>query len=252
MNAYQLKCIACGAVLLANLARVLLPGELAQSLATLPLYFAFPLLAALTAESCRRTGHWGRYLHRMALAFLSGALPYYFLYGRSGEHWTSLLLPLLLASCALWAYDKLREDYPLPTALLPLLGACVCAGLLRCEFGFPGVLLVGWLYLFGEDDRERRKSILTWAVVCCLLAQPLLRLLPLLPAGLRTPNAAETVLRVLRREGWLYLARLGCALLSLPFLHRYNGTRGKEVRWPFYLAYPLHLFLLLLLHLLPA
>ena len=247
MDATKLKYLAAFSMLLDHMGVVFLPYGSALYLALrLAGRLAFPVFAWFVAEGCRRTGSGKNYLIRLGLFALVSEGPYLLVFHDGGGR-ASVMVTLFLAAGSMLLFERLRCALPLPTALLPLLGAMVLAGLLGSDYGLPGVLLVAGIYLLGEDPRNRLLFLGLWCMCFYLLWQPAAGLLAWLPAGLLTPRFWEIVTNYLLRT---LLPQLGYALaacLSLPLLARYNGARGTGHRWFFYWFYPLHLLVFFLL-----
>lgn len=198
---------------------------------------AFPIFAYLVAEGCRRTHYFPRYLLRLGIFAAVSQLPYLLALQTLGG---SVILTFFLAAAAIYGFQRLsqREDASPALAVLPLLGACVLALLLRVDYGFPGVLLVFALYLCGED---RRRLLLYTAVGMALLYlvyQPLAGVLTL-PVLL-----PELILDYLAQTMPFCLLCTAGAEASLLLLARYGGRLGVQNKWFFYWFYPLHLLAL--------
>ena len=247
MDATKLKYLAALSMLLDHIGAVFLPSGSALYLALrLAGRLAFPVFAWFLAEGCRKSGNRKNYLLRLGLFALVSEGPYLLVFHAGGGR-ASVLVTFFLAAGAMLLFERLRPSLPLPTALLPLLGALVLAGLLGTDYGFPGVLLVAGLYLLGEERQKKLLFLGLWCGGFYLLWQPAAGLLAWLPAGLWTPRFRELVTGYLLRN---LLPQLGYALaagLSLPLLARYSGARGADHRWFFYWFYPLHLLILFLL-----
>lgn len=196
---------------------------------------AYPIFAWLLVEGCRKTGDFRKYLLRLGLFALISEVPF-FLLARTLR--CSALMTLFLGALSIRAFERLRDRYPLPSALLPTLAFMVLALLLRAEYTALGVLLPVVLYLWGEDKKAKLTTVGVWAGVSFFLLPTLSRILALLPAGVLTPGLWGIVGRVLLSVGMLYLLCAVVSALSIPLLARYNGERGKGHKWFFYWLYP--------------
>lgn len=180
---------------------------------------AFPIFAWMIAEGCRHTRSMGRYLGVMAaVAFVCQVV--YLIALRSLEMCIMVTFSLSVGLC--WLLRIAREKKQ------PLLWALVLAGVAAVffltevlpsispvpygiDYGFYGVMLPVALYLC----RNKKQQLVVAAAVLCLLAL------------------------------WADWNVQWFALLALPLLALYNGTRGKrKLKWLFYLYYPAHLVVL--------
>lgn len=249
MDATKLKYLAAISMLLDHIGALFLPyGSPLYLALRLAGRLAFPVFAWFVAEGCHRTGNGKNYLIRLGLFALVAEGPYLLVF-HDGGGWASVLVTFFLAAGSMMLFERLRRTLPLPTALLPLLGAMVLAEFLGADYGFPGVLLVAGLYLLGENRRKKLLFLGLWCAFFYLVWQPAAGLLAWLPAGLLTPRFGEIVSCYLLRNLLLQIGYTLAAYLSLPLLARYNGARGAGHRWFFYWFYPLHLLLLFLLSL---
>ncbi len=133
----------------------------------------------------------------------------------------TLSLALLMLFCIRWMEDFLngtkKEALPFgkasdyTTVFLISAGIICCFGaaaqVLHLDYGFTGIACIGAMYLF----RINTVQSVFWGCVCLNLD---------------------------------FFSVPGAFLSLLP-LSRYNGTRGRQNKWFFYLFYPLHLLFLL-------
>lgn len=248
MDGTKLKYWAAFFMLLDHAAVLLLPYGTLYVLFRLAGRLAFPIFAWLAAEGFRKTGDRKKYLARLGLFALISEGPYLLAFWDGGVI-CPVLFTFFLALGAMALFEKLRESLPLPTALLPLLGAMILGELLGADYGFLGILLVAGLYLLDEDRKHKFILLGLWSAVNYLIWTPLPSLLARLPAGVYTPHFWDVVSRSLRADlPIMALYALGACLSMLP-LRRYNGTRGSGHKWFFYWFYPLHILALYLLSL---
>lgn len=247
MDATKLKYLAAFSMLLDHIGALFLPASSVPYLALrLAGRLAFPIFAWFVAEGCHRTGDGKNYMLRLGLFALISEGPYLLVfYGGGGT--ASVMVTFFLAAGSMLLFERLRLTLPLPTALLPLLGAMILAGLLGSDYGLPGVLLVAGLYLLGEAPQKKLLFLGIWCGCFYLLWQPAAGLLAWLPAGLRTPHFWEIVTGYLLRTLPFQIGYALAACLSLFPLGRYSGARGAGHRWFFYWFYPLHLLTLFLI-----
>ena len=125
----------------------------------------------------------------------------------------NVIFTLAIGFAAMWAMERFKGDpltLPVVFMLSPLLGE-----LIHCDYGGMGVLSILLFYL----GRRSGKLPEVWGF------------LPLLFLGIRSKVQP-------------------LCIFSLPLLLLYNGERGKNLKFFFYAAYPLHLLILLAVKLL--
>lgn len=112
-------------------------------------------------------------------------------------------------------------------AVLPLLPIFLQAILIHCDYGILGALLIFLLYF-----AKKRKMAVAIIMTFCLAFY-----------GRAVFNAAH-----LRGEFNTYYAlNTLFSMVSAFFIIQYNGQRGKNIKWPFYWAYPVHITILAIL-----
>lgn len=210
-NAFQLKLIAAGLMLMDHIGYLLLP-ELIWLRAVGRL--CFPLFAYMAANSLRHTQSPGRYLLRLGL-FAVAFQPVYGLCMATSR--LNIFATLFLGVLAGLAWDKLRTALGKAAGLL-LAGAAalliaLIAQLLHTDYGFYGVALIFAAHLYFD---QLPRLAMAWLLVNVLAFTPW--------AGLGTLQSL--------------------ALLALPLIACYNGKKGPGGRWFFYAFYCLHIPLL--------
>ena len=179
---------------------------------------AFPLYAFLLAEGFRHTRSVEKYLLRLFLFGVLSEVPFDLAFRRSWIDWSyqNVYFTLCLGLAAVWLWQRAMQggDGRAWTArvlpgLLGIAAAAAAAEFGHTDYGMWGVLTVAAMVLFRESAWQRDLF-----AGCFLLG-----------------SAAMEVF----------------GLPSLALLHLYNGRRGRQAKYFFYLFYPLHLFLLALL-----
>lgn len=177
---------------------------------------AFPIYAFMIAEGCRHTRSMPRYFGTMAiLAAICQAV--YFL--AMGSLYMCILVTFSLSILLIWLLKKAEEAKHQGWYLCFFAGV-LCA-LFICEllprmipqtdfyvdYGFIGVMIPVCVYL----AKDRQSQIITALLTLVILSA--------------TSGATQ----------WW-------CLLAVPLLLLYNGQRGKwNLKWFFYLFYPVHL-----------
>lgn len=199
---------------------------------------SFPVFCFLIAEGFRRTHDRRAYCLRLALfALLSEP----FFDAASSGAWIaparqSALGTLLLGLLTLWGIERCRGRRLLQAVCL--LGGCLAAELLRTDYGLCGVALIAALHSWRGQPA----------------GQLLVRMAVLLFAGTigsvlveRTLLAGAPPGRVLYSGAQAALLETAGALSAIPICC-YNGEKGGTAgRYFFYVFYPAHLLVLVLL-----
>ena len=205
---------------------------------------AFPLFAYQIAVGAEKTRSMPRYLGRLFLFALISEPLYYMAFSRRElsvrDFWDSLcalnftnvFFTLFLGALAIYAYQFLQKRFPkrawipsLPVFLLILF----VSGYVDCDYGMAGVLLIVCLYL-AKTKKSKMLVIVLWSLWLYLLDQ-----------------AFNGHGFVWNQVSGLHVGyALGAAAACVPVL-LYNGQRGKSWKWFFYIFYPAHLAVLLLI-----
>lgn len=197
---------------------------------------AFPIFAFFTAEGCRKTRSFPRYLLRLGIF---GGATHVFIFLASGGTGGSVIATFFLAALGIFLCGQLTVSGRSPVlAFLPGLGLALLAQALGTDYGFLGAALVLCLYFCGED-RRRQLLCLGGFLVLLYLGEPLAAWLS------ATPGQAPALFPFYLPHALLMTL---CACAALPLLARYDGTRGRGNKWFFYWFYPGHLAALFLLN----
>lgn len=248
-DGFQLKCIALGSMLIDHIAAVFMERYLSlrgggsahlldttgmlQALSILERIMryvgrlSFPLFCFFLVEGFLYTSNRRRYALRLLLFAVLSEVPFDLAFYKSpfDLFHQNVLFTLLLGFLALWGSQALgrkleqvlgekRGTYGRLLSFL-LIGALavVCAEWLHTNYGGVGVATILILYFFRDPTEDGRvRAMLLGSLI--LLGSHLMEIF---------------------------------ALADLPLIRRYNGKRGRSMRYFFYLFYPLHLLALDLL-----
>ncbi len=201
---------------------------------------AFPIFCFLLVEGVRHTKcHW-RYALRLAIFAVLSEVPFDLaLFGEvvTWKH-QSVMLTLLLGMLPLWflwwslKWKGFRRYVGIAVYFGLVAGLAYVAGKINTDYGMAGVVQIGvmgllllpwdeWLPGLGTNRAFRCLIVAAAIFACCLVS---------------------------RNQFELY------ALISLPFIGFYNGTRGFKTRWSkwgSYFFYAAHLTLLALIFVVP-
>ncbi len=201
---------------------------------------AFPIFAFFIAEGCLHTRSPKRYVGRLLLFGVISEIPFRLtLINMPMEialsFWPlrlrNVFFTLALGALACFACKALREKGRPALALLPALPLAALAEFLHTDYGFWGVLAVFAAYAL--TDKKRRLLAMGGVFTALYLAWPILS------QASYIFSQPFTVLGY--AISWIF------ALLALVSLYFYNGQRGKNIKWAFYIFYPAHLTILFLL-----
>lgn len=179
---------------------------------------AFPIFCFALVQGYRHTGNFGQYLSRLLVFAIVSEIPFDLMDGALVDwHGQNVMWTLLIGLMLLRAWDYLEEkSIPFTNGLrfICVLAACGISYALRTDYYIVGVLLILVLHV----GRER----------------PLRLIL-----GVFAVNAMAAVL--FESQTQIY------AVLAIPFLFLYKGSRGAGGKYFFYAFYPVHLLALELL-----
>ncbi len=208
---------------------------------------SFPLFCFLLTEGYRHTRSVKRYLRRLLCFGLLSEIPYDLAFYRTWLHWgdQNVYFTLFLGLLAVWAADSLTRNagpQPLSRRMLrgalaagAVIGCMAAAHLARTDYGWVGVLLIVILFRFRANEAARD-------VLSCL-------------ALLLTGQAPGALWRSILGGSFAVAYGGKSEIVGFPvfaLLHFYNGQRGRQPKYFFYLFYPLHLALLALVRFLAA
>ena len=184
---------------------------------------AFPIFCFLLIEGLFHTRSRWKYLLRLAVFALISEIPFDLAFNRGwldfrGGQNVFFTLTFGLGACAAWEWltrgnDPNCKPLRVISAIVCALAACGAAMLLRTDYGYLGVALIFVMYILRNKPFARD---LMAAVVLCLMF-------------------------TLANSHWIEVL----AILSFPLLHLYNGQRGRQNKYFFYVFYPAHLLLLI-------
>ncbi|MGM9662547.1 MAG: TraX family protein [Oscillospiraceae bacterium] len=171
---------------------------------------AFPLYCFLLTEGFRHTHSRGRYALRLGLFALLSEAPFDLAFMGSVLEigYQNVFFTLLLGLLALMAAEALQKRGLRFGPVLAVIACGLLAELLRTDYGFWGVAVIGALYLLREKETEKY-----------------------LAAGALLLGAGTVEI-----AGWS----------AFYLIHRYDGRRGyagRALQWGFYLFYPAHLLI---------
>lgn len=143
-----------------------------------------------------------------------------------------LYLAFILVLCEIAPSQKAEEQKrnysSCILAVLPLLPIFMQAIFINCDYGVLGVLLIFSLYF----SKKREMTVVIIITFCLALYGRAVINAVCLYGEFNTYYALNTLF----------------SMASAFFLIQYNGQKGKNIKWPFYWAYPVHITALTILH----
>ena len=227
MNRNQIKMLAIAAMTIDHIALVFVATD---SLVYYLIRLFGRITAPMLAEGFRFTRSRSRYLLRLvAFALISQPFYYRLAFNRAPTGWLDICLHwnvMFSLAVALLSLMILESDLPTVPRLI-MTGCCVSLA----QFGDWSFMIPVWAIIFHVFRDDDRKRTLLFALVSVLL---------------------QTMIWLPQYDSFTHFSfQLGTLLALIP-ISMYNGQRGtvrhKEFnRWFFYIYYPVHMVLLLLI-----
>lgn len=179
---------------------------------------AFPIYCFLLVEGLTHTRNCRKYLSRLLVFAAVSEIPFDLAFNHTILNFTynNVFFTLFLGLLTIWLADEIKRRfmntpkqvfiYPV-FVLLALFGCAMADFVFCCDYGASGIVAIWLIYIF------KSKPMVGFA--CSVLSLALLS------------DISEI-----------------CALLMLVPVYCYNGQRGTQVKYLFYLFYPVHLLLL--------
>lgn len=221
MSSFVIKCIACITMLLDH---IKYSGPVFQNFLTE--YFgrlSFPLFAFLASEGYRHTSDLKKYYKRLIIFGIISQIPFMLFRTLVGE-WKMLniMFTLLLGIISINIYDKIKKKY----ISIPLVIFTVFLGvLLKVDYGWLGVLTVFLMYAF----RDKKYFLpLIYEITIFIYYYSVF--------GNKYIFNTRNVLLMLFTWSATFI------------INKYNGEKGKSIKYFFYWFYPIHMLGVYLLH----
>lgn len=212
MTQETLKIIACLAMLIDHTGVVFAPSVDTYVTMRIIGRIAFPIYCFLIAEGVHYTSNPKRYGMRLGAGVVLSELPFDLaLFGGLTLHYQNVMITLLLGFLSICTMKKCTRFL---SKLLIMLTFALAAEALRADYGGLGVILI---VMFAYAREMPYKTI--WQTVG-------LTLFCLITGGLE-------IFAVF-------------AMIPIAMYHEEKRTHSKAVQWIFYLFYPVHLIVLLL------
>ena len=216
-----LKLLACVTMLIDHIGAMLYPADMNLRLIG---RLAFPIYCFLLSQGVKHTQKPGRYLLRMGICMVLSEIPYDLLfYGKLTGEAQSVMVTLLLGLCMGLLMQRLKYW---PLKALVVLPFAFLADILHSDYAAWGIVMMA-LFLLLETKG--------WQLAALAAA--------LLVLNWHIPSRQLPV-------GSFLMPLQAFAVVALVPVALYSGrklTHSRVVQWVFYLFYPAHLLILLLL-----
>ena len=213
ITSFSLKIIAAITMIIDHIAMVFLtPDSLLSNIMRFVGRSAFPIYAFLLIEGYTHTSNKMKYALRLFIFALISEPIYDLVKEGSALSHQNIFFTLFAGLVLIAAVDKMRNDDV--TKILIVALVVIISGLaemLCFGYGCFGILsIISGYYLYTKASKYKYDKSYT-AITIPLIV--------------------------------MNIIELG-TLLSLPFIHLYQGEQGRRSKWGFYLIYPVHLLIL--------
>ena len=173
---------------------------------------AFPIFAFLIVEGCLHTRNPKKYLIRLLLFALISEIPFDLaLSGHFSMLSQNVFFTLFLGACMIFCFEKVKDKFDILTIAF-MASILVCFSLIVTvtftDYSYKGIIMIAIFYFFRKWK---------FAYFSIIFFQSL---------------------------KWYYIL---CLFISVVLILLYNGERGKQNKWLFYIYYPAHQIILYLI-----
>jgi len=196
---------------------------------------AFPIFAYFLAESFRHTKSHEKFLLRIFFTAIVSQIPYSLAFAEKNISWTqaisftadtNIFYTLFFGGVAIVIFSRLQtNEKNLSAYVFSVLPTAVLTEIFSADYGGMGVLFIFSMYAI----REKKFRLVALAFFALSQFFPVILLL-----GFDFDFHFEAV----------HFLMPFFALSTVGLIALYNGERGRNAKYFFYAAYPIHLFLL--------
>lgn len=179
---------------------------------------AFPLFAFMITEGYVHTKDLNKYIKRLVNFAIISQIPFMLFRTLTGN-WLILnvLFGFVLGIQAIKIFEKINNKI---IAIFVDIIIMIFASLIKIEYGWYAVSMILILYVF-----KKNKVVLSIMYILLVILY----------------YAINGLLSI------MYIPYIILTVLPLAFILLYNGEKGRDVKWVFYIFYPLHLSVVYLL-----
>lgn len=209
MSSFQIKILACLFMLIDHFGLIFFPSLIGFRIIG---RFSFPLFAWLISTGYFHTGNVFKYLRRLIVLAVIIQIPYS-LYFKST--YLNIFFTLFVGLLVIYFYDSLKNR---TIAIISVSNLLLLSAVLNFDYGVYGVLTIFLFYFFHKDFKKM------------IFSQLLLNIFNLAVIIL-FDNFVLTKLDIVQPF----------SLLALIIIFLYNGRKGQNFKYVFYVFYPAHL-----------
>ena len=216
MSAFVLKIIAIITMFIDHIGYIFSDGKLSNF--NVIGRIAFPIFAFQISEGYVHTKDLKKYFFRLFLFALVSQIPF-MLFEKSFDDKYSLnvFFTLFIGLLAIFIYDKCKYKF---LGIIAAIALGVFAQYINTDYGAYGIAIIFIFYIF--KNNYINTTIFFMIATATKYASPLYK-----------TNMHPTVLK-------LYIG----TCIPIILINLYNGKKGKDMKYFFYLFYPIHLLLL--------
>lgn len=218
MTSSKIKIIACFCMLLDHIGAILYPDLIILRIIG---RIAFPLFAFLIVEGYFHTKNINKYLIRLGIFALISEIPFDRAFKGAWLEFSyqNVFFTLFIGLFAIYVYDKTKSKNN-TLAVIYLIGFMILSIFIQSDYDVFGILTIFGLYKF----RKQGTLVASWLFIV---------------------NGAMVLLAT-NYYGQFTLQSMTqiFAVGSLPIILLYNGKKGFNIKYLFYLFYPAHLLFL--------
>ncbi|WP_102399682.1 TraX family protein [Haloimpatiens massiliensis] len=222
MNGAQLKLMAIIIMLIDHTGALLFPKvRILRVIGRL----AFPIFAYFISEGYIKTSNVKKYQKRLLVFALISQIPFYLAF--KNVLYLNIFFTLFLGLYAIKVYDEKGS-----ISIIWIIG--ILAQIINTDYGLYGVFTIYLFYKYHEDFKTMAKK----QVFLNVIFVSVIFLITILSAFNKGKDGT-----------WIFMTLIGVSmqavsLVSLFFIKRYNGERGRSMKYLFYGFYPVHLMIL--------
>lgn len=221
MSSFVLKIIACVCMLCDHLGDALLGSTTFLNFIG---RFAFPIFCFQIVQGYIHTHNIKKYILRLGIFAIISQIPFAVFYHLVFNTFAiNVIFTLLFGLLAILIYDKYNKFVGVCSLLLLGVIAEVC----KFDYGFFGVFIIFMFYLL-----RNKKLAMSLTFIISVIIKFYISLLKY--------NLPFSYLFL----GNKYSCLMYCTCLSILPIMLYNGKKGKDAKYLFYIFYPVHLLIL--------
>lgn len=207
---------------------------------------AFPLFAFQLVLGYTHTKDVKKYLFRMIIFAIISQIPFTFMtfYSNTDVHLLNVFFTFIIGILVLLIYDA-KQIHAI-FRILAIIGLTILAQVINVDFQACGILLILLIYIFYDNKNVPKKydkdDILTYPYNLSPLSRKIILASGILILAFckHLNYFADFPQEAFQLSMFTFLPTI--------FMFLYNGKKGPSLKYLFYIYYPLHIIVLVLLH----